>query len=436
MRRQAQRQMPMPIRLLRWMRSKLSASTARCQQALALGGPVARRSGAVALARDQHHWQPGVAVARRPPSGSVWPEGACSVCATGATGAYRLTRLRLWKAARSITSQLPRREANTFRSRRSRRARQEIGHQAVGRNGAGRRDVVGGDVVAQHQQRMGRVLAEQAAGVQRREGRTAQDGGVRPPGKARARGRRQRMPVGWPAPPGSRARNRRRPGRRPDRPGFPRPWARCRAAGPARRRRRRPAARRPGRARRRRPAHRRSQVAATPGTPAPDPDARGRGSSGCPTGWPRPDLASLRGPGHAVGQRTGIADAGGAAVAHDVEADGGQIVHQPGAAQVAGGGGRARPQRGLDPGRGGQSARAPCAPAGRDQQRRVRGVGAAGDRGDGHGIGGQAVRRAGARWPLAASAAGTPASGSRSCGRRGPAAWLAMPSSAMVMVRV
>ena len=78
---------------------------ADAQQALALGGPVARRSGAVALARDEHHRQPGVAVARGGlHSGSVWPEGACSVCATGATGAYRLTRLRLWKAARSIPS--------------------------------------------------------------------------------------------------------------------------------------------------------------------------------------------------------------------------------------------------------------------------------------------------------------------------------------------
>ena len=205
-------------------------------------------------------------------------------------------------------------------------------------------------------------MAEQAAGVQRREGRTAQDGGVRPPWKARARGRRQRMPVGWPAPPGSRARNRRRPGRRPDRPGFPRPWARCRAAGPARRRRRRPAARRPGRARRRRPAHRRSC-----GGDTRNPSSR----SGCtrPGKFRLPDrMATGRtwpacAAGHAFGQRTGIAD-GGAAVAYDVEADGGQIVHQPGAAQVAGGGGRARPSEVLTQGAA-AVARAPCAPAGR-----------------------------------------------------------------------
>jgi hypothetical protein len=39
----------------------------------------------------------------------------------------------LWKAARTMTSQLPRREANTFRSSRSSpRADQEVGHVAVG----------------------------------------------------------------------------------------------------------------------------------------------------------------------------------------------------------------------------------------------------------------------------------------------------------------
>ena len=38
-----------------------------CPAGAGPGGPVARRSGAVALARDEHHRQPGVAVARRPP---------------------------------------------------------------------------------------------------------------------------------------------------------------------------------------------------------------------------------------------------------------------------------------------------------------------------------------------------------------------------------
>ena len=282
-------------------------------------------------------------------------------------------------------------------------------------------------------------MAEQAAGVQRREGRTAQDGGVRPPWKARARGRRQRMPVGvglrrlevareiggvqagvqtgldFRVPgPDVAQQDRRAVGVDAQRLGV---QVALGVAG-----------QRIGDHKWRR--HQEPQLQIRMHAAGEVPVARQDGHG--------PDLASLRGPGHAFGQRTGIADAGGAAVAYDVEADGGQIVHQPGAAQVAGGGGRARPQRGLDPGRGGQSARACLArqQAGRDQQRRVRGVGAAGDRGDGHGIGRQAVRRAGARGPLAASAAGTPASGSRSCGRRGPAAWLAMPSSAMVMVRV
>ncbi len=49
-------------------------------------------------------------------------------------------------------------------------------------------------------------------------------------------------------------------------------------------------------------------------------------------------------------QRPGVADAGGAAVADEVEADGVEIFLQPGGFQVFGHHLRARGERGLDPG--------------------------------------------------------------------------------------
>src|SRR3546814_8620674 len=56
--------------------------------------------------------------------------------------------------------------------------------------------------------------------------------------------------------------------------------------------------------------------------------------------------------GHRFGQRAGVADAGGAAVADHVEAELLQVVHQPGFLEVVGDHQRARPERGLDPRRG------------------------------------------------------------------------------------
>ena len=54
----------MPIRFERWMRSKLTASTARTpSRRQALGRPVARRAGAVALAGDEDDGRALVAVA-------------------------------------------------------------------------------------------------------------------------------------------------------------------------------------------------------------------------------------------------------------------------------------------------------------------------------------------------------------------------------------
>ena len=82
--------------------------------------------------------------------------------------------------------------------------------------------------------------------------------------------------------------------------------------------------------------------------------------------------------------RAAVADAGGAAIAHGVKAQGFQVRRQAGLGQVIGDDARARRQAGLDVGRDAQAALhrllgyQPCA----DHHRRVGGVGAAGDRGD------------------------------------------------------
>ena len=85
-------------------------------------------------------------------------------------------------------------------------------------------------------------------------------------------------------------------------------------------------------------------------------------------------------------QRAGVADAGGAAIAHQVEAHGIQVFLQPGGVQIfadhlASGG-----QRGLDPGLARQPQRAGLArhQSGPDHDIGVRGIGAGGDRGDDH----------------------------------------------------
>ena len=94
---------------------------ADAQQALALGRPVARRAGAVALAGDQHDRRRRPRDSAAPPPRSAaprrWARAACAPPARPARAGSRSDLL--WKAARSITSQLPRREANTFRSLRS-----------------------------------------------------------------------------------------------------------------------------------------------------------------------------------------------------------------------------------------------------------------------------------------------------------------------------
>ncbi|MNX49065.1 hypothetical protein D3C86_796600 [compost metagenome] len=109
----------------------------------------------------------------------------------------------------------------------------------------------------------------------------------------------------------------------------------------------------------------------------------------------RMDGARCHGLAHRGGQGTGVADAGGAAIANDIEAHGGQVVQQAGALQVAGGGGRAGAQGRLDPWRHREArlARLASQEPRRHQQPRVRGVGAAGDGGDRDGVPGQGAAR-------------------------------------------
>ena len=90
-------------------------------------------------------------------------------------------------------------------------------------------------------------------------------------------------------------------------------------------------------------------------------------------------------------QRPGVADAGGAAVADELVAQGVQVVLQPRGLEVVGDDLGARCQRGLDPRFGLEALghRVAGDQSGGDHHRGVRGVRAAGDRGDGHGAVGQ-----------------------------------------------
>ena len=86
------------------------------------------------------------------------------------------------------------------------------------------------------------------------------------------------------------------------------------------------------------------------------------------------------------GERARIADAGGAAIADEVEADRVEVFGQAGAVEIVGDDLAARGEAGLDPRLAVEAERAGLArdEAGGDQHRRVGGVGAAGDRGDHH----------------------------------------------------
>ena len=100
-----------------------------------------------------------------------------------------------------------------------------------------------------------------------------------------------------------------------------------------------------------------------------------------------------------LGQRPGIADAGGAAIAHRLEAHRIQILGQARGVEIVGHHLAARRQRGLHPGLRPQAAGARLArqQPGRDHHIRVRRVGAGGDGGDHHVAMAQIVIRAGDR---------------------------------------
>lgn len=148
---------------------------------------------------------------------------------------------------------------------------------------------------------------------------------------------------------------------------HPRPWRPVRWSGrvpPARRgqRRRRVAARRAGRGRYR--------------------DEPGRGSCGCPTRRRPGGCGRARWP--PVHSGSGVADAGGAPEADDVEAQRRQVHVQLASSQIACGRGRSGRKGGLDPARDTQATHPrPSRQQSRsDEQPGVAGVGAARDRRD------------------------------------------------------
>ena len=263
--------MPMPIRFERWMRSKLAASTARTpEQALALGRPVARRAGAVALARDDHHRLARVAIAlRRLPDRHDLAARARAACARPARpGASRLhERPAVERGAQHHLPVAAARREDVEVVAIVAALDEEVGDQAVRRDRARRRDVVGGDVVAEHQQRVG-ARSCRAASLSRREA----NGGRRrmvergSQGKRGAAGRVERDAsrglrlAAAEVARGSRAgRARARGARRSPRPSGQRSRRHDRRAVGGRS----APARRAGRARRRRRARRRPPAAAT-----------------------------------------------------------------------------------------------------------------------------------------------------------------------------
>ncbi|MDT4834955.1 hypothetical protein FQZ97_686080 [compost metagenome] len=371
---------------------------ANAQQALALGRPVARRAGAEALARQQHDGLPGPRVAGgRVPDGFDPAAGRVPRMAHRRLGAEQVDKaLAVERGPHHDLPIAPARREDIQIVALVAALDQEVGDQAVRGNGAGGRQVVRGYVVAQHQQRMRRVAAQLAGFVEGREGRAAQRRGRRIPGEARRIGRLQRLPgrVG--------AGDLERPG-----------VVRGPLAGGQRgvdlRLVRPEVAQVDGAAVRRDLHGLLAEVALGVACQRERDDQRRRHQEAqvevrmdaareiAVAGQHRDGVhrAGRHGCAHGSGQGAGVADAGGAAVAHDVEAHGGQVAQQPGAGQVVRGGGRTRPQGCLHPGRHAQAGLAGLArqQARRRQQPRVGGVGTAGDGRDRDGVAGQAVRR-------------------------------------------
>ena len=107
-------------------------------------------------------------------------------------------------------------------------------------------------------------------------------------------------------------------------------------------------------------------------------------------------IAGLDGRRDRLRQRAGVADAGGAAVAHQVEADPVQVFLQAGGSQILGDHFRPRGKRGLHPRLDAQAALQGLLgdETGAQHHRRIRSVGAGGDGGDHHVAMAQVVVRA------------------------------------------
>ena len=184
------------------MRSYDSAMTARTpEQHRALGRPVARRAGAVLLAGqdDQRHAGGLVGTARRRRSSPARRSGRLRVKPPSTPGTSWLRSRMLANVPRIITSWLPRREPYELKSLRSTPCVGEVAAgRGVGLDRAGRRDVVGGDRVAE----LGQHPGAGDVGDRRRRGRHALEvrglahvGRVGVPGEGLAGRRRQRLPA-------------------------------------------------------------------------------------------------------------------------------------------------------------------------------------------------------------------------------------------------
>ena len=157
----------------------------RAQERRTLGGPVARRAGAVVPpGEDDRRHALGAIALGRAIEGQELARGRMNGPARrGASGQSRLRTERLVNRPRTMASKLPRREEKTLRSFGfSPASISQLPGLALGRDRAGGRDVVGGDVVAEHDQRRGAQLLHAGRRVgQCHERRAAQVGRARDP---------------------------------------------------------------------------------------------------------------------------------------------------------------------------------------------------------------------------------------------------------------
>ena len=146
----------MPTRFERWMRSNdLGDHRAHAQQQRALGGPVARRARAVLLSGDDHerHAPAAVRPSTRRRSSTGFAPGSVAVQPPSVPGASSLRRRMFGERAAHHHFVIAAAGAVRIEVRRSHAVRdQPLAGGTRRRNRAGRRDVVGGDRVAEHRQ--------------------------------------------------------------------------------------------------------------------------------------------------------------------------------------------------------------------------------------------------------------------------------------------